>query len=53
MAEKENLFTEWIHGNFFHATFDDAQNSSDFVILMVVLDKGKLINTGELTVLLV
>lgn len=49
MTEKETFSTEWIHGNTFDVSFDNAQNSSDFAILMAVIDKVEFIDTGRVS----
>ena len=49
LTEKETFSTEWVHGNTFDVSFDNAQNSSDFAILMAVIDKVEFIDTGRVS----
>ena len=46
LTGKENLFIEWIHGNTIDTFFKNCE-IVNCVILMVVIDKVGLINTGR------
>ena len=49
MTEKETFSNEWVHGNTFDVSFDNAQNSSDIAILMAVMEKVELIDTERVS----